>query len=679
MRRWPISVLLLVAAAPAWGREPRRIDVEIDAGDAGQAARQLLGPGADLQETSVRHSLTGTHVRYRTLALDGTPVMGAEAAVHFLGDGRGRRFHARLIDEGGRGLWSLVGRRRIGESAARDAAALAAGGTVRRAEAVAVPAGPYAARPAWRVLVDTQQPRRLLEVLVDADDGSVSVGRDLLLHAEGTGWVYRPNPVTSSGDRTLRDNGDNDSAALTAEREQVVLEGLDGTGLLHGEWVDVIGRNGRVSRPSLVFDFTRAQDEFEEVSAYFHVDRVQRQLQALGFAGAKAILPWSFQVKANNITEDNSFFDPGAASELEWFIITGSGGVDDAEDGDILAHEYGHAVMHDVIDGFGTSADAEAIGEGFADVQAYAIPTLSSKAAAIPRACIGAWDSVAYLPPAPCLRRVDGIKHYPEHVRLRREPHDDGEIFSGAVFAAFEEAGLTPAEGYRIAVESLYDYAPYVTFTAAAEALLEADRNLTGGENVVAFRRALTRHGLLADVTAPVQFDEADLESAAATFESPTLENSADGELVVDQPGAAALRVHFASLDFETGSACTDTLCDAVYLYDRDGKLYARLGGKQTDLDGPMIPGDRVTVRWVTNAERPSVGLVIDRVDWLGELPAPTPDAAPPPPPDARGPGGTGEPSGGCTCAAGSRPGAGDLLGLLLVGLVLARRRREDR
>ena len=204
MRRWPISVLLLVAAAPAWGREPRRIDVEIDAGDAGQAARQLLGPGADLQETSVRHSLTGTHVRYRTLALDGTPVMGAEAAVHFLGDGRGRRFHARLIDEGGRGLWSLVGRRRIGESAARDAAALAAGGTVRRAEAVAVPAGPYAARPAWRVLVDTQQPRRLLEVLVDADDGSVTVGRDLLLHAEGTGWVYRPNPVTSSGDRTLR-------------------------------------------------------------------------------------------------------------------------------------------------------------------------------------------------------------------------------------------------------------------------------------------------------------------------------------------------------------------------------------------------------------------------------------------------------------------------------------------
>jgi len=47
----------------------------------------------------------------------------------------------------------------------------------------------------------------------------------------------------------------------------------------------------------------------------------------------------------------------------------GKGGVDDAEDAEVILHEYGHAMMDSqmIPFGFGTSVEALSIGEGFAD------------------------------------------------------------------------------------------------------------------------------------------------------------------------------------------------------------------------------------------------------------------------------------------------------------------------
>ncbi|MEZ4916786.1 MAG: hypothetical protein R2836_07345 [Chitinophagales bacterium] len=39
---------------------------------------------------------------------------------------------------------------------------------------------------------------------------------------------------------------------------------------------------------------------------------------------------------------DNSFFSPATPLRL----IFGEGGVDDAEDADVIIHEYGHAISH---------------------------------------------------------------------------------------------------------------------------------------------------------------------------------------------------------------------------------------------------------------------------------------------------------------------------------------------
>lgn len=54
--------------------------------------------------------------------------------------------------------------------------------------------------------------------------------------------------------------------------------------------------------------------------------------------------------------DDQSFYSPVTDS-----IQLGTGGVDDAEDADIIWHEYGHAIQDDVIPGFGFGGDADTI------------------------------------------------------------------------------------------------------------------------------------------------------------------------------------------------------------------------------------------------------------------------------------------------------------------------------
>ena len=79
----------------------------------------------------------------------------------------------------------------------------------------------------------------------------------------------------------------------------------------------------------------------------------------------------------------------------------GKGGVDDAEDAEVILHEYGHAMMDSMMVpfGYGTSVEAGSIGEGFGD---YWAVTVSNVIAPTPDlACVADWDSVSYTSHAP--------------------------------------------------------------------------------------------------------------------------------------------------------------------------------------------------------------------------------------------------------------------------------------
>src|SRR5262249_1211394 len=132
---------------------------------------------------------------------------------------------------------------------------------------------------------------------------------------------------------------------------------------------------------------------------YFHIDRAQARIQSLGIFDANNRTQ---EAIVNGIPEDNSFFSPFTGK-----ITYGTGGVDDAEDADIIVHEYGHSVQGNQVPNYGAGGDEGAMGEGFSDYLAGSFEETMSQQITDP-ACIGDWDATAFdTRNPPCLRRLD--------------------------------------------------------------------------------------------------------------------------------------------------------------------------------------------------------------------------------------------------------------------------------
>ncbi|HZG93189.1 MAG TPA: M36 family metallopeptidase [Mycobacteriales bacterium] len=220
----------------------------------------------------------------------------------------------------------------------------------------------------------------------------------------GTGQIFSPNPVVALQDQSLTDQNDADYAALQGAYQIVELTNLDGSGYLRGDWANIVSETGNPAySPTNTFIYRRNDDRFEQVMAYYWVTETQKYIQSLGF-GTGLYAPVNMEsqdIRINQWGADNSF-----SWDKKDMIKLGKGGVDDAEDAEVIIHEYGHAVHDSQVAGFGTSIEAGAIGEGFGD---YLAVTVTNVLAPTPDApCVADWDATSYTTASPhCLRRID--------------------------------------------------------------------------------------------------------------------------------------------------------------------------------------------------------------------------------------------------------------------------------
>jgi Zn-dependent metalloprotease len=169
--------------------------------------------------------------------------------------------------------------------------------------------------------------------------------------------------------------------------------------------------------------------------------------------------------------------------------------VDDAEDAEVIVHEYGHSVQDGQVAGFGTDLESGSIGEAFGDYLAVAVTSWAAGTPTrAPEACVADWDSVSYSAgPVHCLRRLDEDKHYPEDVV--GEVHADGEIWSRALWDIRRALGDTRAT--TLIVEAQFDFAPDTSFRAAALSTVAAAQRLYGTQAAQATRTAFADRGFL--------------------------------------------------------------------------------------------------------------------------------------------------------------------------------------
>ena len=90
--------------------------------------------------------------------------------------------------------------------------------------------------------------------------------------------------MQSLGDESLTDQKDSDAAVPAAAYHDVTLTNLDGSGFLRGDYATVVSETGNPAfSPTNTFGYTRHQDEFEQVMAYYWITEAQKYIHSLGF------------------------------------------------------------------------------------------------------------------------------------------------------------------------------------------------------------------------------------------------------------------------------------------------------------------------------------------------------------------------------------------------------------
>ena len=357
-------------------------------------ATTLRLKSTDLTDLAVRHVRTGKaghNVRFLQ-TIDGVPVFGSETVVNL-----DRQDRVQLVFSGYRpGLAVASTVPTLGAAEARAIAVehLDARGTFLDDETqLMIYPTEAGARLAWRVFVTPAEPFGNWESFVDAENGELlRVARRTVFHGgerpaapvrsiveatpgpmtvDATGFIHDPDPLTRTGvlygSPGMVDGNDANTPELEAARMPVTLRDVtfDGTVYkLEGPYADILDWaapfKGEFEQDVAEWNFTRDNDAFEAATVYWHIDNYMRYInETLGIE----VHPYQYSTGVR--------FDPSGFSGADnssyggGRLQFGEGGVDDAEDADVIIHELGHG-LHDWLTAGGLS-NFDGLSEGLGD------------------------------------------------------------------------------------------------------------------------------------------------------------------------------------------------------------------------------------------------------------------------------------------------------------------------
>ena len=237
-------------------------------------------------------------------------------------------------------------------------------------------------RLAYQIRLEPSDPLGYWELLIDAHSGDFLKVMNLAAYddgdrtpqlVDGTGFVFDPDPLSSAqatyGDPGFVDGSDATTTQLDAERVSVTLKDIqfDGTNYtLIGPWAEVRDFespfNGLFPQPTNTFNYNRFDNAFEVANTYYQIDQTMRYLNiTLGLNIEPSAYPGGVRFDPHGLNgDDNSHYLGGSQQ-----VAFGEGGVDDAEDADVVIHELGHG-LHDWVTSGGLS-QVNGLSEGIGD------------------------------------------------------------------------------------------------------------------------------------------------------------------------------------------------------------------------------------------------------------------------------------------------------------------------
>ena len=451
-------------------------DFQANAGSPEANARQYLAYAAtslglahadlsDLQLKAVRKGLTGYTVRFQQF-YEGIPVYKGEIAVHV-----GHDEVITFVSSMYRPELDLNTQAPVLDHAAATTAAHAhigiSGAVYYDVSALTIYAFNGLSRMAYQVRVEAASPSGSWEILVDAQTGEhfkvtdhasynliyeanlSTTPRGSTTMVDGSGLVFDPDPLTSAtalyGDSGFVDGNDATTSELDGERMTITLLDIEESGgsyTLRGPWAEVVDHDapfkGLFSQNSATFNFDRSDDAFEAVNTYYHIDASMRYLNnTLGLNIEPYQYPDGVQYDPSGWNgADNSSYSPGSGR-----LSFGEGGVDDAEDSDVIHHELGHG-LHDWVTS-GSLSQVNGLSEGTGDYWAQSYNrSIDSWTPADPQYnWVFRWDGHN---PFWGGRQTDYGAIYPGG--LTGSIHTDGQIWATCMMKVWDVVGKTTSD-----------------------------------------------------------------------------------------------------------------------------------------------------------------------------------------------------------------------------------------
>ncbi len=289
--------------------------------------------------------------------------------------------------------------------------------------------------------------------------------------------VFMPDPLTGAQVTygiPYKDYNDSDLVLLNNQRTTVSMntDFTNDTFRLASPYVLITELSDPVTAAAFstlpVFDFTRSQNGFEDVNAFYHLNERQKHIQSLGFNN---LVNYQIQVDPHGINgADQSFFSLSTSPPN---IQMGEGGVDDAEDADVLMHEYTHAVLESAAPGSGNGMERRNIDEGCGD---YFAASYSRYLNSYKWENVFSWDGHNEFWPG---RSAVSGKHYPGN--LTGMLYEDADIWSSTLMEIWSDLGRDNTD--KILYQSMYSYSSNMTMAQAAVLFIQADSLLNAGVN----------------------------------------------------------------------------------------------------------------------------------------------------------------------------------------------------
>jgi hypothetical protein len=178
----------------------------------------------------------------------------------------------------------------------------------------------------------------------------------------------------------------------------------------------------------------------------------------------------NLRIDTHGRTSDNSLF---VGNPQNSYIIFGIGGVDDAEDGAVVVHEFGHALSYAASPGTNQGLERRGLDEGICD---YFATSYTRRLSEYRWQDLFKWDGHNEFWPGRTSARTQS---YTQVQSTAPSIYTYGELWNSALMRIWERIGAQACD--QLVVQTLYTLVPNQTLRDAAHSMLAADTLLFDG------------------------------------------------------------------------------------------------------------------------------------------------------------------------------------------------------